>query len=100
MAYAVKSITWLMQGRRRLAANIMTLSILPMDAVELVIVSVLSGVLILSDLFEEISTDVRLRVALLWPCLIEAFDFCFAATHDWKSRRRWRVWGTLADGWC
>jgi hypothetical protein len=54
----------------------------------------------LADLFEEISTDVRLRVALLWPCLIEAFDFCFAATHDWKSRRRWRVWGTLADGWC
>ena len=35
-----------MQGRR-LAANIMTLSILPMDAVELVIVSVLFGVLIL-----------------------------------------------------
>ena len=54
----------------------------------------------LANLFEEISTDVRLRVALLWPCLIEAFDFCFAATHDWKSRRRWRVWGTLADGWC
>jgi hypothetical protein len=46
MAYAIKSITWLMQGRR-LAANIMTLSILPMDAVELVIVSVLFGVLIL-----------------------------------------------------
>jgi len=36
----------------------------------------------LADLFEEISLDVRLRVALLWPCLIEAFDFCFAATHD------------------
>jgi hypothetical protein len=36
----------------------------------------------LADLFEEISPDVRLRVALLWPCLIEAFDFCFAATHD------------------
>ena len=54
----------------------------------------------LADLFEEISPDVRLRVALLRPCLIEAFDFCFAATHDWKSRRRWCVWGTLADGWC
>jgi hypothetical protein len=73
MAYAVKSITWLMQGRR-LAANIMTLSILPMDAVEFSHP--------LADLFEEISPDVRLRVALLWPCLIEAFDFCFAATHD------------------
>ena len=81
MAYAIKSITWLMQGRR-LASNIMTLSILPMDAVELVIVSVLFGVLILWRIYEEISPDVRLRVALLWPCLIAAFDFCFAATHD------------------
>jgi hypothetical protein len=51
-----------------------------MDAVELVIVSVRSRSL--ADLFEEISPDVRFRVALLWPCLIEAFDFCFAATHD------------------
>jgi hypothetical protein len=50
------------------------LSILPMDAVEFSHP--------LADLFEEISPDVRLRVALLWPCLIEAFDFCFAATHD------------------
>ena len=53
----------------------------------------------LADLFEEISPDVRLRVALLRPCLIEAFDFCFAATHDWKSRRRWCVWEPrLMDG--
>ena len=89
MAYAVKSITWLMQGRR-LAANIMTLSILPMDAVEIGdCICPLWRSHSLADLFEEISPDVRLRVALLWPCLIEAFDFCFAATHDWKSRRRW-----------
>jgi hypothetical protein len=39
----------------------------------------------LADLFEEISPDVRLRVALLWPCLIEAFDFCFAANMIEKA---------------
>jgi hypothetical protein len=64
MAYAVKSITWLMQGRR-LAANIMTLSILPMDAVELVIVSVLFGVLILWRIYLK---KFRLMYDSVWPC--------------------------------
>jgi hypothetical protein len=65
MAYAVKSIAWLMQGRRRLAANIMTLSILPMDAVELVIVSVLFGVLILWRIYLK---KFRLMYDSVWPC--------------------------------
>ena len=76
MAYAVKSITWLMQGRR-LAANIMTHGRRRIGDCVLLWRS-----RSLADLSKEISRDVRLRVALLWPCLIEAFDFCFAATHD------------------
>jgi hypothetical protein len=79
MAYAVKSITWLMQGRR-LAAN----PLHPPDGRRRIVdcICPLWRSHSLADLFEEISPDVRLRVALLWPCLIEAFDFCFAATHD------------------
>jgi hypothetical protein len=64
MAYAVKSITWLMQGRW-LTANITTLSILPMDAVKLVIVPVLFGVLILWRIYLK---KFRLTYDSVWPC--------------------------------